>query len=104
MPDGPSKTAPDARKYRKRAVTNAVRREVCARAGVKLGDVDKPVQCHYCDAIGYVDWLPHYPTRPIIGGLEFDHVIPEFYGGPTTADNLVLACRPCNRRKGHRLA
>lgn len=31
--------------------------------------------------------------------VEFDHRIPFSKGGPTTADNLRLMCRPCNRKK-----
>jgi hypothetical protein len=34
--------------------------------------------------------------------LTFDHVIPRSRGGRTTYDNLVLACRDCNQRKGAR--
>ena len=31
--------------------------------------------------------------------LCLDHVIPESKGGPTTAENLVTACTPCNSSK-----
>ena len=31
--------------------------------------------------------------------VEFDHIIPFSRGGPTTAENLRLLCRDCNRRK-----
>jgi len=31
--------------------------------------------------------------------VEFDHVIPFSRGGPTTAENLRLICRECNRKK-----
>ena len=31
--------------------------------------------------------------------VEFDHLIPVARGGPTTAENLRVLCRPCNRRK-----
>jgi 5-methylcytosine-specific restriction endonuclease McrA len=31
--------------------------------------------------------------------VEFDHVIPFSKGGNTTADNLKLCCRTCNRKK-----
>jgi 5-methylcytosine-specific restriction endonuclease McrA len=31
--------------------------------------------------------------------VEFDHLIPVARGGPVTADNLRLLCRPCNRAK-----
>jgi len=31
--------------------------------------------------------------------VEFDHIIPFAKGGPTTAENLRLLCRECNRKK-----
>jgi 5-methylcytosine-specific restriction endonuclease McrA len=34
--------------------------------------------------------------------LDVDHVIPVRRGGVTDEDNLVTACRSCNRRKGER--
>lgn len=44
--------------------------------------------CQYCgDATYERDWL------------VLEHVIPN---GPSTAENLVAACRPCNKRKGRR--
>jgi len=32
----------------------------------------------------------------------YDHVVPRIQGGPTTWDNVVIACVPCNQRKGGR--
>jgi 5-methylcytosine-specific restriction endonuclease McrA len=37
------------------------------------------------------------------GTLTLDHVIPRSRGGPSTWDNIVTCCAPCNRRKGDRL-
>jgi len=34
--------------------------------------------------------------------LTLDHVIPRSRGGQSTWDNLVVACRRCNQRKGNR--
>lgn len=31
--------------------------------------------------------------------IEFDHLIPTSRGGPTTAENLRVLCRACNRKK-----
>lgn len=42
--------------------------------------------CHYC----------HCKTEK----LTFDHVIPIARGGKHEAENLVMACFPCNRSKG----
>jgi hypothetical protein len=33
-------------------------------------------------------------------GCEVDHVVSLKHGGTTTAENLALACFPCNRSKG----
>jgi 5-methylcytosine-specific restriction endonuclease McrA len=35
--------------------------------------------------------------------LTVDHVIPRSKGGPSSWDNIVTSCAPCNRRKGDRL-
>jgi 5-methylcytosine-specific restriction endonuclease McrA len=37
------------------------------------------------------------------GNLTVDHVIPRSKGGPSTWDNIVTCCAPCNRRKGDRM-
>jgi hypothetical protein len=34
--------------------------------------------------------------------LQWEHIIPRARGGPDTIDNLVLACRSCNLKKGTR--
>ena len=47
--------------------------------------------CQYC--------LRTLPVRE----LNVDHVIPRSRGGPSTWENLVTSCRPCNFRKGGRL-
>src|SRR6266568_9311738 len=35
--------------------------------------------------------------------LNLDHVIPRDRGGPTTWENIVCSCIPCNTKKGNRL-
>jgi hypothetical protein len=35
---------------------------------------------------------------------EIDHVIAEKHSGPTTLENLALACFPCNNHKGPNVA
>ncbi len=37
-------------------------------------------------------------------GCEVDHIISEKHGGPTTEENLALACLICNRNKGSDIA
>ncbi|UCF92050.1 MAG: HNH endonuclease [Desulfobacterales bacterium] len=34
--------------------------------------------------------------------LTVDHIVPKSRGGHDTFENCVAACRPCNRKKGHR--
>lgn len=36
------------------------------------------------------------------GPHELDHVIPRSRGGPDTVENIVVACRSCNRKKSDR--
>lgn len=36
----------------------------------------------------------------IVDTYEVDHIVPLAKGGTNWADNLVLACRTCNRKKG----
>ena len=47
--------------------------------------------CHYCGCD-----CSHAPT--------VDHVVPFKLGGGMDRENLVVACKPCNGRKGDRLA
>jgi len=44
--------------------------------------------CQYCGAAS---------------NLTVDHVIPRSKGGPSSWENIVASCAPCNRRKGDRL-
>ncbi|MEA3337231.1 MAG: HNH endonuclease [Chloroflexota bacterium] len=46
--------------------------------------------CQYCGAT---------PGR---GDLTIDHVMPRSRGGRTEWENVAVACRPCNQRKGNR--
>ena len=36
------------------------------------------------------------------GDLTLEHVVPRSRGGHMTADNALVACRRCNRRRGSR--
>lgn len=45
-------------------------------------------QCQYCQ------------KRPTLRELNIDHVQPRSRGGPDTWENLVVACRICNLKKG----
>jgi 5-methylcytosine-specific restriction endonuclease McrA len=48
-------------------------------------------RCQYCGQ--------SRPSRE----LNVDHVVPLSRGGPSTWENVVCCCVPCNRRKGNRL-
>jgi hypothetical protein len=44
-------------------------------------------------------------AEAIVGApMEVDHIIPRALGGPTTEDNLWLACSLCNDHKGDQIA
>ena len=48
--------------------------------------------CAYC----------HTAERLTVVTFEVDHIAPRSAGGPTTFENLCLACPMCNRLKGDR--
>jgi len=51
-----------------------------------------PGLCHYCGG--------KFPSQE----LTMDHLFPVIRGGKSTKKNCVPCCKPCNNRKGHRLA
>jgi 5-methylcytosine-specific restriction endonuclease McrA len=58
-----------------------------SREGVHVRD---RYTCQYCG------------VRPSRRELTLDHVLPRHRGGPTSWENIVTACSPCNLRKGGR--
>lgn len=61
----------------------SLRREVAERAKNR---------CEYCQT-----------QEAITGGpMHVEHIVPEVADGPTTLDNLALACARCNLHKGTR--
>ena len=47
-------------------------------------------QCQYCH-------------RPVMRrDVTYDHILPKSRGGLTLWENIVIACRPCNQKKGNR--
>ena len=50
--------------------------------------------CEYCRMPQHLDSLP----------FQMDHIIARKHDGPTSADNLALACFYCNTYKGPNLA
>lgn len=51
-------------------------------------------RCGYCLTSARITGTP----------MEIDHIVPESLGGPTTPENLWLACSMCNDHKGSRIA
>lgn len=85
----------------KRAIPQESRRALAMRAGLS-GPGEAAAFCHWCGSAGVVAWM----TRAwvVFSGLEIDHIVPECMGGGSGSDNLVLACRTCNRSRGWRHA
>lgn len=68
----------------------AMHRDTVLLDAVRARDGD---ECRYCGKI--VNWADRRSTD----GGTYDHINPE---GPNTTENLVVACRGCNSRKGQR--
>lgn len=88
--------------YAKRPISSLAIWELAEMYGAEPGR-DGRCWCAYCGALGEIWWArTRRDDRPVarpIFSLEIDHVVPEKLGGQPTADNLVAACRSCNRTK-----
>lgn len=76
----PPSIVADPNRYTKRIISVKLRRQVYARDGNA---------CRICGAVE---------------NLSVDHIHPERHGGTLDLDNLQTLCRPCNSRKGSRVA
>ena len=74
---------------KRKAIPAVVRRAIAER-----GDGS----CRYCGKPGDIVWY----GRQVWFEYEIDHVVPVDLDGPNTPENLVLACRLCNRRKANK--
>lgn len=87
----------------KRSMPEATRRAVALANGAVPGETTTAF-CHYCGAEGSIVWRRLFSGVPgswvIFPGLELDHVHPVALGGDGSHENVVLACRTCNRQKG----
>lgn len=83
-------------------IPDRVRREVALKYGCIPGEF-KDVACFYCGELGTIHWHRLRSGRPghwiTFAGMELDHLIAEDQQGKTNKENLVLACRACNRSK-----
>lgn len=106
-----------------RAATRARLREAVARrAGCERRGPHKDedeydsdyveTACVFCGTLIVVMWFSQTPTfrallgydesGPVWGDAHLDHLVPESRNGPTSLDNTVLACPPCNLGRGAR--
>ena len=84
----------------KKTIPNKSRVLLAERHGCTEG-TEVIVQCAYCCFLGVIRWFEN--TRWVQSSdLEFDHVIPRSKGGTSDPENLVFACRKCNRGKKDR--
>lgn len=88
-------------------LSGAERAKVCLRYGIFPNTSWQHVPCYWCgDESGRVSWSMNQGAR--VGwasgwGMEFDHVVPLSLGGANTAENVVIACRRCNRSRCNRM-
>ena len=87
------------RYFKKATIPGFVRVHLAKQYGCILGE-RCPAWCVYCGASGEVIWWSGQWVT--FDQLEMDHIFPEFLGGAMSVENIVLACRKCNRSKGHK--
>jgi 5-methylcytosine-specific restriction endonuclease McrA len=63
---------------------------------------DGVLRCHYCGKAPLVEEVPMRASKAQLRLLAtLDHVVPKSKGGKVFDEaNLVVACFPCNQRKG----
>jgi hypothetical protein len=101
--DRPSKSKISREPSRKLAIPFETRRAVARKYNCPEGG-EVEAHCYYCGEEGKIHWHRNYlKNRPsawvTFGGLELDHFEPELLGGSNKPENIVLACRRCNRKK-----
>jgi 5-methylcytosine-specific restriction endonuclease McrA len=73
------------------------RRALLTRKLAEEGDL----VCRYCGRKGLAIEVPDAVTKAEMRHLAtLDHVVPRSKGGTDDESNLVVACYPCNQRKG----
>lgn len=100
--DNPSKKTILRENYRKVAIPSEARVAVAKKYGCKPGG-EAAAECYYCGIPGKIQWWSGARGKPTkwitLSDLEFDHFRSEHTGGSSTSENIVLACRSCNRGK-----
>lgn len=99
--DRPSESKVNRPSSRKAVVPAEERRRVAIKYGCKPGGRAQ-VECFFCSAPGSIWWPELRNGKPsgwvAFAEVELSHFIAENQGGETTSENIVLACRRCNRR------
>jgi 5-methylcytosine-specific restriction endonuclease McrA len=76
--------------------------QYCGKEGVLIRRYGKPCVIENPRNVDISDSCGSYNGLDVIP-FEIDHIIPLYYGGKTTADNLILSCRKCNRSKAYKM-
>ena len=89
--------------FKKKAIPQAVRRELAIRYGLSGQGEKKIVACHWCKGKeGTISWIT--PSWVHFQDLEMDHIIPESQGGSCESKNITLSCRSCNRMRSNQVS
>ena len=91
---------------RRTAVPLDIRRALAMRYGAIAGRIID-ASCHWCGKAGKIYWSLLYSGHPscwVTFDLEIDHLRAIALGGTHDLDNIVLACRRCNRGRFNRRA
>lgn len=101
--DKPTKSKIARESSRKVSIPFQTRRGVATKYNCEPGE-SKTCECYYCGSEGRIHWHRLRSGRPSswisFANLELDHLVAESVGGSSETDNIVLACRRCNRTKG----
>ena len=100
--DNPSRKTIVSEGYRKKNIPSEARIGVARKYGCPPGG-SADASCYYCGMPGKVTWWNGSNGKPsrwiTISDLEFDHFVSEHSGGSSESENIILACRCCNRGK-----
>ena len=95
-------TNPDSFSTKKPVISSRLRGAIMGNFGNNKKVVQALIErdgtkCHYCE----VELVFNY-SGYVENGYSIDHVLAKAEGGTEDLDNLLLACRSCNSRKGRR--
>jgi hypothetical protein len=73
--------------------------------GARIADVDLPRAERLARILERDGSECVWCRRPLAVGdrnLSLEHLVPRLKGGPAWLENELVACRPCNRARGHK--